>query len=444
MSKFTDGFTASAKKSAGHVPVPAAKIGPEPPKKHGGNLPPASAVPSGAELPVLARPFLDRAGLERSLERAGLEAPPGTAAKLIHTAEERLAGRTLNALSDAEREALGDVLRQELARTCPGAELRQKQLREAARQGQFLELGRDEIATTTVPGGVWIFWWSPSSKGPTILGESFVPRKPGTPVPAARPSPTQAGLKGSPRWRTSSGKVSTTPPPLPKKAVVAASGLSPDALDAMPDLVFDELRRARAAALEAAEKEFKATPLRAKPGLRRAGERIATIEQFAPKVPGGEWDELTVVRGRTGPEVERMASHELDKVLPPQRDLPPEMQGMARLHVFGPIFGDETLAGLAYGPHQAANLFQKDTAEAFARWDAKRANGLNIKAGMPVKVSQYVKHRRVGGRKLPFVKTVRYDFTLESGQILTAVIDIPDTMWKVPPTGKVDFFVLPP
>lgn len=41
----------------------------------------------------------------------------------------------------------------------------------------------------------------------------------------------------------------------------------------------------------------------------------------------------------------------MDKVLPKIGDLTddPRLQGMARMHVFGPIFGDETLAGLAYG-----------------------------------------------------------------------------------------------
>ena len=146
-----------------------------------------------------------------------------------------------------------------------------------------------------------------------------------------------------------------------------------------------------------------------------------------------------VAEGVTGPEVARMPDTEMDKVLPEIGKLTnaPEFQGMARMHVFGPIFGDETLAGVAYGPHKAANLLASGNTEGFARFDAKRAGLLNVKAGTPVKVSQYVKYRPVKGTKAgryPFVVSVKYQYTLESGEFLTAVIDISST-------GEVKFFI---
>ena len=62
---------------------------------------------------------------------------------------------------------------------------------------------------------------------------------------------------------------------------------------------------------------------------------------------------------------------------------------------------------------------------------------LEEKAGTPVKISQYVKYRLVKGTKAgryPFVVRVRYQYTLESGELVTAVIDIS-------PSGDVKFFV---
>ena len=110
---------------------------------------------------------------------------------------------------------------------------------------------------------------------------------------------------------------------------------------------------------------------------------------------------------------------------------------MARMHAYGPVFGDETLAGAAYGPHKTANLLALGNTEAFARFGAKGAGRLNVKAGTPVKVSQYVKYRYVKGTKngrYPFVVSVKYQYTLESGELVTAVIDIS-------PKGEVTFFI---
>ncbi len=171
-------------------------------------------------------------------------------------------------------------------------------------------------------------------------------------------------------------------------------------------------------------------------GRTRRGTRISKIEHFTSAIPSGEWDTLTVIEGVIGPEIHRLPSTELDKVLPPPSSLGEDYGGYARMHGWGPGFGDETLAGLAYGPHKEANLLQSGTLEAFARWGSSRTKAIAVRHGTPLRVSQYVKHRRIKGVKYPFVRTVRYDFTLEDGTVVSAVLDISES-------GKVSVFTLP-
>ena len=208
--------------------------------------------------------------------------------------------------------------------------------------------------------------------------------------------------------------------------------------------MFDELNRARLAALEEAARVLKPIELETTVGVRRTGSRISSVKEYAPEVAGGDWDELIEAeradrpRGRAGRQRSDGggASH--------GRRRRPRTGGHGPCHVFGPVFGDETLIGLAYAPHEAFNLFQLHTAEGFARWNAKASGSLNVKAGTPVKVSQYVKRRPVGGGpKKPFVRAVKYDFTLEDGSKVSAVLDIPPSMYDIPPTGKVDFDIVP-
>jgi hypothetical protein len=435
MTDFVSKLEQAAEEAATHVHVAPAKVGPEPPHHAGGELP--HSVPE-VTVPVAVRTVVDHAALERALENAGSAVPTGDSARLVAIAEEKLAGRAVEALSAAERQQLVDALRQELVKLSPGAAQRQRQLLADAKAMFSAEYGSAVIVTTaSAPGGTWVFFHDGSKTSPVIWGESFFPRQPGTPVPAKRPDLKKAGLTGSPTWRTASGKFVKEPPPLPAKPVTLPSGLDAQALEKAPETVLDEIARARQAAVEAAEKQAAPVKLSATPGTRRAGERIASIRKVYPEVPGGAWDECTVVEGVTGPEVARMPDSEMDKVLPKIGVLTddPELQGMARMHPYGPIFGDETLAGLAYGPHEAANLLASGHTEGFARFDAKRAGRLNVKAGTPVKVSQYVKYRPVKGSKAgryPFVVSVKYEYTLESGARAVAVIDIS-------PKGEVTF-----
>jgi len=428
MSGFASKLTDAAESAARHAPTPQAKVGPDPPVAGFG--PSASSLP---DLPVSVRPHVDHRALELSLERAAAKIGAGDSARLVALVEETLAGRAVDALSSAERAGLVAALRDELVALCPGVQQRQKRFREQLRIAPRVDIGSDvRRSTVTAPGGTWVFWHSPSPTSPVIFGEGFVPTRSGTAIPSARPQPSAAGITGQPRWRTAGGALVTAAPPLPGKPTLAPSGLSQDALEKAPELVLNEFARARKAALDSAERAAKPLPFRSSGYFRRAGTRITSIEQYTSKVPGGEWDELTVVTGVSGPETGRLGADAMDDVLPAAGTLDPALSGYARMHAWGPILGDETLTGLAYGPHEAVNLLQATTAEAFARWSAKRAGKLNIRAGVPVKVSQYVKYRRVNGTKRPFVRTVRYDYTLEDGTIATAVIDIP-------PDGKVTF-----
>ncbi|OXM69336.1 hypothetical protein CF165_07330 [Amycolatopsis vastitatis] len=391
-------------------------------------------------VPVAVRTVVDHAALERALEGAGSAVSAGDSARLVVIAEKKLAGRAVEALSAAERQQLVDALRQELVKLSPGAAERRRRLLADAKAMFSAENGSTLIVSTaSAPGGTWVFFHDGSKTSPVIGGESFFPDLPGTPVPAKRPDPKKAGIAGSPSWRTASGGLVTKPPPLPAKPVTVPSGLDAQALEKAPDIVLGEIARARTAAVEAAERQAAPVKLSAAPGSRRAGQRIARITKVYPEVPGGVWDECTVAEGVTGPEVDRMPDSEMDKVLPTIGSLTddPKLQGMARMHAFGPILGDETLAGVAYGPHVAANLLASGHTEGFARVGAKQTGRLNVKAGTPVKVSQYVKYRPVKGSKAgryPFVVAVKYEYTLESGARTVAVIDIS-------PRGEVTYYI---
>lgn len=451
---FSAKLMAKAEEAVSQAELPAAKIGPDPPHlttpvgaagttaKDELSLVPHTT--SGDEpLPVTFRPHVNHITLELALERAGTRLPAGDSARLVALVEEKLGGRAVDALSSAQRSELVSALRNEMAQTSPGAERQQRILRELVRKSPSRDITPDvRRSSVTVRGGSWIFWYSPSPTSPVILGESFVPTKLGTPVPKSRPDPVKAGIGGTPRWRTPDGRIIADPLPLPTKPVVARTGLDANALEQGPELILDEVRHAQLAALESAERQAAPVALRGRgAGAGRTGERIHRIEYYTASAPAKdrEWDWLIVVEGVTGPEVTRLSSTELDKVLRPRRTLASN-EGLTRLHAFGPIFGDETLAGLAYGPHEAFNLVQKDTVEDFLRFNAKRMGGINIKAGTPVKVSQYVKDRYVrfaegGGARLPFVRTVRYDFTYAPGEFVSVILDIT-------PEGKVSFYVL--
>jgi len=441
MNNFTAKLTQAAEDAVKHVSPPKSKVGPEPLYHSEADIVPSPHALAGGDLPLTARTVVDYAALERALERGGARVSTGDSALLVALAEDKLAGRAVQALNTAERTAIEETLRQDLVKLSPGLARRQQQLLREAKAMFRADTGSGVLTSmASVRGGTWVFFHSPSSTSPVIWGESFLPTRVGTPVPKQRPDFKKAGITGTPTWRDSSGKVVSTPPALPSKPTTMPSGLHPQALEQAPALILDELARAQSAAQEAARRQTVPVKLYSlAAGTRRAGDRISLIEKFTPSRQGGTWDELIVVEGVTGPEIPRMSDSEMDKVLPEIGKLTDaaEFQGMARMHVFGPIFGDETLAGLAFGPHKAVNLLASGYTEGFARFGAKGTGRINVKAGTPVKVSQYVKYRPVKGTKLgryPFVVSVKYEYTLESGALVTAVIDIS-------PTGEVKFFI---
>jgi hypothetical protein len=436
-SKFVRELEQAAKKAATETHIPKVKIAPEPPIHSGGRV--VGAIRESG-LPVAFRSVVDHAALERSLERIGAAVPTGDSSRLVVLAERQLKGRAVEALSTVERQALEEALRAELVRLAPSTNQRRQELLNEAKT-LFSAQYRSDVVVATAPaqGGTWVFFHDGSRTAPTVFGESFFPSVPGAPVPVKRPDPRRAGLGGNITWRTSTGRLVAEPPPLPVKAVMLPSGLAPEALEKAPDAVLEEVARARRVALEAAERQAVPVAVRAAPGTRRSGGRIASIVKRTPTEIGGVFDECIIVEGVTGPERPRLLESEMDKVLPSIGKVTddPELQGMARMHVFGPIFGDETLAGLAYGPHEAANLLASGSTEGFVRADAKRLGRLNVKAGTPVTVTQWVKYRPIKGSKAgryPFVVAVKYEYTLESGARVQAVIE-------VSPSGEVTFGV---
>ncbi len=437
MSTFVTKLEKAAEEAMAHPHVPPVRVAPDPPHHLGGAAPVPLTYSAG--LPVVVRTMVDHAALERALQKVGATVPAGGSAQLVALAEEMLDGRSLDGLAAAARKEIATALRDKLVRMAPGTAKRQRDLvAEAKALFSAKNSSAVLVATADAWGGTWVYFHDGSPTAPVIWGEAFVPHRPGTRVPSERPDLKMGGLSGTPTWRTASGKFVSKPPALPTKPVVVPSGLDPQALAQAPEAVLDEMARAQRAACEAAEQQSRPiTLISAAPGTRRAGSRIFSIEEKYPSQPGGTWDKCTVAEGVTGPETIRMSETEMDRVLPRIGLLTddPELLGMARMHLFGPIFGDETLAGLAYGPHGAANLLASGYAEGFARFDARRAGRINVKAGTPVRVSQYVKYRTIKGQgRYPFVVSVKYEYTLESGARVAAVIDIS-------PTGIVTFHV---
>lgn len=423
---FGDKLLQAAEQAAAHPPV--SRVRPTARPTRAASMP-AAALSRGS-LPLLVRSLVDHAGLARTLDRLGAGAAAGKVEHLVALAEEALKGRAVASLSATERARLVDGLRAELVKSALSTEQRRQRLLSEAKRLFSAEAG-SALRLRTVPvegGGTWIFFWSESAGAPVIWGESFFPVRAGAPLPAR---PSLNGLfRGRPRWRTSNGSLVEQPPALPPRPVSMPSGLDQRALDEGPEAVLDEMTRARESAMEAASRLSKPVALRGSPSARRAGERIASIvETWNPSTsPARAWDRRVVAEGVTGPEVTRLPTQEMDAVLPRIGELTddPDLLGMARLHVFGPIFGDETLVGLAYGPHEAANLLASAWTEGFARFGAKRMGAINVKAGTPVTVTQYIQNRAIKGApgRYPFVVSVKYEYTLEDGKLWTAGFDI--------------------
>lgn len=419
----------SATQSAPH-PLKTAPE-PEPPVLGRIDSPPLAAadLAEQAQALVAFRPHVDFRILRIALEDASAHLPSGTAPRLVALAEERLAGRALTQLSAIELEGLRDDLRRQIARSAPGAQRLQRVLRDRMRELRGIRAGGGVLVSTArVQGGVWIFFHTRAAT-PEIVGEAYLPLRQGAPLPARFPDPAEAGLLGTPRWWDAQHRPSPVRPPHPPM-VRASSELGPQAMELGPDLVLDAVRRAEQAA-EAARVRSRAALSTARTAKQRigTGDRILDYDVSAAEVPGGEWDTRIRLLVRTGPEITRLPNTELDKVLPLPGTLDPTrknpaLRGLARCHALGPILGDETMLGLAYGPHEAFNLLQVRTVEAFARWDAKRTGRLNFRAESTMAISVYLAHIDVGGKKVPFLRAAHYEVELDDGQFAKFVLAI--------------------
>ncbi|MFI1439032.1 hypothetical protein [Streptomyces fructofermentans] len=419
----------SATQSAPH-PLKTAPD-PEPPVLGRIVSPPPAVVDLAEQAHALAafRPHLDFRALRIALEDASAHLPSGTAPRLVALAEERLAGRSLTQLSATDMDGLRDDLRRQIARSAPGTKRLQRILRDRMRGLRGIRAGGGMLVSTArVQGGVWIFFHTRAAP-PEIVGEAFLPLRRGAPLPARFPDPAQAGLVGQPRWWDAQHRLSPVRPPHPP-TVRASSELGSQALELGPELVLDAVGRAEQAA-QAAQIRSRAVLPTARTTKQRisTSDRILDYDVSAAEVAGGEWDTRVRLLVRTGPEVTRLPSTALDGVLSPPGTLDPTqknpaLRNLARCHALGPVLGDETLLGLAYGPHEAFNLLQVNTVEAFARWDFKRTGRLNFKAETTMAVSVYLAHIDVGGKKVPFLRAAHYEVELDDGQFAKFVLTI--------------------
>jgi hypothetical protein len=410
---------------------------PDPEPRPRGRIPDAEPVPATTSVPKLRsgavrfRAFLDRSGFEETLRTANATLPTGAAERIFATVESTLAGRRLAALGAEELAELRDTIRRTCVRAATGTALVQRQLMAAARSMQLMGFTMSDMS---VRSGTWLYFHSRAGADTVIDGVSFVPNRKGTPVPAVIPDPALAGVGGRATWRHADGTIRAVPPPIPTRPAVAASGLGPEALERVPDLVLKEVRRAEKTAENAAARYDEATarPLRARGVSPQVGARtgvgVFRIHRRLPTGPGRAWDDAIEVSGVTGPtsRIRRLDEKVMDAALPRPSDLGPKFAGFARCHVWGPVLGDETLAGLAYAHHKAVNLVQRFTVEEALRWSPGRSFRGNVRAATPVRITAYRQLVTVGERTYPFLRTVHYDITLEDGRIVRAFLDITD------------------
>jgi hypothetical protein len=403
------------------APDPAGTAGVPPPAVAGATPSVGSALRSAGLVPA--------ADLGRRLGVLGVELEPEGLARLLRELDEALDGRLLRELDAAARDALTARVRASLVAAAPGVRRAQAELaREvAALRGAYVGTGL-RVSTVELRDGIWVYFHTDVARDAVVVGEAFVARRAGAAVPTRRPDPARAGLEGRPRWRVGDSVRDVAPPPAP--TAPRASGLREDALDAGAQAVLARVGEAQEAALGQAARASSrrvrtAGPLSAVERLTEGG-GIESISLRAPTDAGpraGYHREYTIA-GRTQPERPRRPDGEMDAVLPPAGKLgDPRYRGWARAHAWGPGLGDETFAGLAYAPHEAANLLQAATTEGFLRWGAN-TSGLNVRAGTHVEIRVKVADRAVGGRRYPFLRSAEYSIELEDGTKAVATLTV--------------------
>ncbi|PLS86855.1 MAG: hypothetical protein CYG60_05035 [Actinobacteria bacterium] len=290
------------------------------------------------------------------------------------------------------------------------------------------------VTTTTVdtPEGVWVFA-STGSVDPVIVEEAFVPRIAGAQPPKSRPP--YPAKTGRPRWLLADGSLTYAEPTIPLHPERAPTGPAPGILEKAPGILIEQLMRAERRRSGAAW-----VPLTSKlvkfgrnvdSRLRRTlGLGIDSMEIYRPTQSSGQaYDTLVVIKGRTGRAPERVPDAD---VLPQVSEVFGENapEKWARLHAWGPILGDSTPAGLAYGPVEL-NKLQRDTIEKY----------LNEWKSVELEVSVYLSHRKVDGSTYPFVRTVKYRWATSDGNIAQVALALDKDGKVLPP--DVEFVTTP-
>jgi len=265
-----------------------------------------------------------------------------------------------------------------------------------------------------LPAGVWTFFHT-SGADPIVVRETFTPVGGGPPSSATTiPARPAFPGKGTPRWLGRSGRIYKAPPAVGTGPPAVITGIPVTLLRDAPPAIADQLFRTEAAKLARTRvpvTDTKAEVVGAIPAEEQGkavtlGYGIERIVYERPAGPGGAYDYKVTVEGTARPSLPRPGDED---VLPRGGLL--SLMDAVRLHLWGPILGDSTPAGLAYGPEEL-NRRQLDTIEGFLK-TGKRGSA----AGAKVRATAYIKNKVVRGKLYPFLQTAVYEITLEDGSV---------------------------
>lgn len=354
---------------------------------------------------------MDRLNVRRSLRSGGDRT---WLRGVVQRAHSWLGERRIIDLSKAELAALEAETRAYLIETAPGFVAARTAARQTARTIKGAVAGPIVASRVELPEGAWYFFHTDASH-PIVVSELFVPRAPvsGTPVPA-RPSfparPARAGRSaggGDPRWLLDDATVVTKAPTLTARPAQVLSGLPVAALTDGPALLVDQLARAELRQLSRTwvpltnkEVRFVGVPQAQR---RTLGLGIDSIEYLpVPPNAGNAFDLRVRIKGRLGREAVRIGDED---ILPLPSAL--GLKNHARLHLWGAIFGDSTPAGIAYGLEKF-NQLQLISIETYLK-AGRRGNT----AAVELEATAFIKLRNIDGDTYPFLKEVRYEYTVD-------------------------------
>jgi hypothetical protein len=285
-----------------------------------------------------------------------------------------------------------------------------------------------------LPSGVWTFFHT-SGADPIVVRETFTPVSGGslTDTIAIPARPTFPG-KGTPRWLGRSGSIYRAPPAAGSRPPAVVTGIPVTLLRDAPPAIAEQLFRTEAANLArtrvpVTNKKVEivgAVPATEEGKTGTLGYGIERIIFKGPDEPGGAYDYKVTVEGTALPSVPRPGDED---VLPRGGLL--GLMDAVRLHLWGPILGDSTPAGLAYGPAKL-NRLQLDTIEGFLK-TGKRGSAVGAK----VRATAYIKTKMVRGKLYPFLQTAVYEITLEDGSVQSFELGVDENGEVFGPVSRV-------